>query len=320
MRGFILDWQKIKNFFFFWVVLLLVSCNSSLEEIKKNLNEKKYNQALEQLAPLVKKENKDALYLMSSIYHYGLGVEKDQKKSDEFMLRAAKRGLKEAQYNVGVFFTFGWPSDAKDSKSFDFDLATFWYWNAAKQNMPMSSINYGVLSEYSKNAKQKDSPVYLLKWNEGDALAEYNLGFSYFYGQGAVLSYEKAYGYFLSAKSKGILTANTYLGYLLLYGLGTKKNAHQAILFWLEYLEKAEKPGMQWLSNVFLEKQSLFYDPPLANAMLEYCSQTKKTTYQTIDSHSDCQVEEPGKQELKQWIKGRLEKTILLKNPNQTSP
>src|ERR1700757_526426 len=67
---------------------------------------------------------------------------------------------------------------------------------------------------------------------EGDAKAQYKLGWSYMTGSGVTKDYEEALHWYISAAKQGSADAEFVLGYMYEQGLGVKKDYGQAFLYY----------------------------------------------------------------------------------------
>jgi len=83
-----------------------------------------------------------------------------------------------AQYNIGVFYENG------DYVNHDFEEAAKWYRLAAERGIIDAQMHLSILLR--KHLGKKDESVYwcLKAAEQGDAQAQFNLGVSYFYGDG----------------------------------------------------------------------------------------------------------------------------------------
>ena len=88
-----------------------------------------------------KKDDCLAQYLMGRMYHYGLGVTKDDKKAVEWYTKAAEQGYARGQYNLGDMYENG-KGVTKDLKN-----AVEWYTKAAEQGNAPGQCNLGYMYE-----------------------------------------------------------------------------------------------------------------------------------------------------------------------------
>ena len=79
----------------------------------------------------------------------------------------------------------------------------------------------------------------LKKAEDGDAEAQWSLGFKYYQGEEVSQNYKKAFSWYTKSANQGYSLAQTSLGTSYLYGHGVPQNHEKA----LEWLIKAAKQG-----------------------------------------------------------------------------
>lgn len=92
--------------------------------------------------------------MLGDRYYYGKGVKQNYKKAFEWYMKAAKCGVREAQYNVGGCYELGRGTEM------DIDKAIFWYTKAAELGLEEAKRNL-VRIELQKSNTQEDITSYL---------------------------------------------------------------------------------------------------------------------------------------------------------------
>ena len=75
---------------------------------------------------------------------------------------------------------------------------------------------------------------------QGDAMAQNNLGAMYNNGQGVVQSYQQAMAWYQKAANQGVAQAQNNLGAMYANGLGVAKNYQQAKAWWQKVLAQPD--------------------------------------------------------------------------------
>ncbi len=93
--------------------------------------------------------------------------------------------------------------------------------------------------------------------NEGDALAQNDLGNRYRYGKGVTLDYNAAVIWYEKSANQGLSPAKMNLGYMYDLGLGVTQNKEKAIHLYLEAANAGEPRGMIKLSEKYQKGDGL---------------------------------------------------------------
>ena len=137
--------------------------------------------------------------------------EKQSTMSNEvkMYLELAKKGIFEAQYNLGVCYEQG------DGIAQDFEQALYWYAKAAEQGYAKAQYNLGILyyngcgteADHVKAAK-----LFELSAEQGDMYAQYNMGVCCYTGDGVETDISKGIEWFMKAAEQGHPEAKKILG------------------------------------------------------------------------------------------------------------
>ena len=173
------------------------------------------NKAAEQLLP-------NALLEMFYCYSNGHGVAKSDVIAGQYALKAANLGVKDAQYNVGVFYLKG---------------------------------SYGFPIDNEKG-------IYYLELaaNQGEVDALYYLGRHYVVGDVCKVNYEKAFTYLQNALNKEQYRAAYYLGLMYENGYYVIKNNKEAIRYFDLVREKIADITVYEDAYSYLETGCCYYE------------------------------------------------------------
>ncbi|MEZ5759215.1 MAG: tetratricopeptide repeat protein [Emcibacteraceae bacterium] len=190
-------------------------------------DEKKSNEWMEKAAKL---GDPGGELNMGIAYKIGIGgLKKDDKKAFEWFQSAAEKGLAQAEYETAVAYQYGVGVPR------DFNKAREWYLKAAEQNHAAAQNNlagiYGDGQGVPKNAETARSWLEKAAANENpDAL--YTLGVIYHQGVGVKQDFTEAANYFRRAFVAGKSEAAAYLAEYHYMGKGVGKSPVNAMM-WL---------------------------------------------------------------------------------------
>ena len=130
------------------------------------------------------------------------------------------------------------------------------------------NYNLALDYEHGRNGKKKDKAkavyYYMKAAEEGNALAQLNLGVCYEYGDGIKQNLGKAVALYVSASERGNAKAQCNLGYCYFNGVGVGKDIKKAVLWY----DKAAKAGnvraMNNLGYCYENGQGVACDPKRA--------------------------------------------------------
>ncbi len=111
----------------------------SLAAGKKAFDKSQYDTARRHLLPLARKGNTEAQYLMGVIYSHAKGNLRDYQKAAYWYDKAAEKGVKEAQFNLGFMLYQGaGESGSSSSVAQDYAQSAKYLKLAADQGVPMA--------------------------------------------------------------------------------------------------------------------------------------------------------------------------------------
>lgn len=152
---------------------------------------------LEQLKTKAKNGDKQAQYNMG-VYYSQSG---DYKQAVKWYKKSAEQNYAFAQHNLGYCYEHG------EGVPQDYEKAAEWYKKATAKGDPNAQNNLGVLYEEGLGVKKnlkKAVELYTLSAKQGHAEAQYNLGYCYYLGKGVPQSTETALEWFKAAAEQGL--------------------------------------------------------------------------------------------------------------------
>ena len=123
---------------------------------------------------------------------------------------------------IGYDYDFG-----INGKPQDYAMAVKYYRLSAEKGYALAQYNLGVCYQYGQGAPQdyKEAVrLFRLAADQGDALAQNNLGYCYKLGQGVPQDYKEAVRLFRLAADQGNADAQNNLGYCYKYGQGVPQD------------------------------------------------------------------------------------------------
>lgn len=199
--------------------------NKSIPNTENNTN------SLENIVILASKGDITALYNLGNRYEFGIGVAQNYQKAMEYFTKAANKGHAEAAFCLGYFYEYG------RIGSPDLEKAEIWYKKAANQGHEAAIKTLKRFkNSFSINDDIKNYQALALN---GNAIAQYKLGYYYYSGQGGSRDYYKAVEWYSKAAEQGNVDAQTNLGYCYDMGHGVTRNYTKAV----EWYTKAAKQG-----------------------------------------------------------------------------
>jgi TPR repeat protein/membrane associated rhomboid family serine protease len=95
---------------------------------------------------------------------------------------------------------------------------------------------------------------------EGDAVAQFNLGLNYYKGQGVEQNYTEAAKYFRKAAEQGHATAQCYLGLMYGNGRGVEKDEYEAVKWYRKSAEQGFAGAQKNLGVMYMNGQGVEQD------------------------------------------------------------
>ncbi len=122
--------------------------------------------------------------------------------------------------------------------------ATKWFRKAAEQGDVMAQYNLGIMYDVGRGVTQDYAEA--VKWygkaaDQGDAKAQYNLGLVYVKGQGVAQDNAGAVKWYRNAAEQGNVAAQTFLGNMYKTGRGVTQDYVQAHMWFNLVAAKGEE-------------------------------------------------------------------------------
>lgn len=199
-----------------------------IDEIKKDEEE-----AVKWYSIAAESEHADAQYWLGVCYSLGEGIENSREKAIEWWRKAAEKGHSRAQYTLGKsLFYSGKTMEAKK------------WLNKAEKNGDSEAKDF--LRKFEKDLDEID--LYTAEIDqlieaaeEGDARAQYVLGFQYAAGVNVDRDESKEIEWIGKAAEQGNVDAQVSLGMCYQYGSGVGIDVKKAV----EWYRKAAEKGSQ---------------------------------------------------------------------------
>ncbi|MDE0202210.1 MAG: SEL1-like repeat protein [Rhodospirillaceae bacterium] len=181
----------------------------------------------------------EAQYELGVAYDHGLGVTQNHATAAGWYQRAAEQGLTDAQYNLATLYDEGLGTPR------DIDLAREWYIRAADAGEARAMNNLGYIHEKGLlGVRDYDKAVvwYRRAAREGLAIAQSNLAALHYLGRGVARDFEQAHRWYEAAAAQGDALGQNGLGLLYANGLGVERDLIQAMA-WFNLAAHAEGPA-----------------------------------------------------------------------------
>lgn len=180
----------------------------------------------------------------------------DLQMTINWFSEAAKQGMPESQYNMGIFFVRG------EYVQRDLKLARYYFEQAAKQGLQQAYDTLKAWDEMEDNtdtsaedAAHESTLQAILadieaKANNGDAEAQFALGCYNNDGDSMPVNYEKAVYWFTKAAEQGHAGAQCNLGVKYVQGEGVEPNLQIGIDWLLKAAEQGDEIAMRHLNYI----------------------------------------------------------------------
>jgi TPR repeat protein len=182
------------------------------------------------------KGHRRAQYELGMCYLKGLDVEKDEIKAFEWIQKAAEEGHAVAGYHLGMCFFYGAGVEKDEGKGFK------WIQKAAEQGYAVVQyyLGIGYFSDYGM-AKDK---LKAFEWiqkaaKQGHKKAQYEVGLGYLEGLYVEKDEVKSFGWMKKAAKQGHAKAQYMVGKCYLEGRGVEKGGAESF----GWMEKAAEKG-----------------------------------------------------------------------------
>ena len=154
------------------------TAHTGLQDASTAFFKRDYSTAFKEFKPLAEQGNAEAQFSLGLMYEHAFGVRRDNAEAVKWYRKAAEQGQKEAQFSLGVMYYVG-----KQGYSESF---------LSEMSMPLAERELfsltSVPQDYAEAARW-----YRKAAEQGDPIAQQNLGYMYLYGQGVQQDYIHAY-------------------------------------------------------------------------------------------------------------------------------
>ena len=168
----------------------------------------------------------EAQFELGVAYDQGLGVTQNHATAAGWYHRAAEQGLTDAQYNLATLYDEGLGTPR------DLERARDWYMRAADAGEPRAMNNLGYIYEKGlAGARDYSEAVvwYRRAARKGLAIAQSNLAALHYLGRGVARDYEQSHRWYKAAAEQGDAVGRSGLGLLYANGLGVERDLVRAM-------------------------------------------------------------------------------------------
>jgi TPR repeat protein len=183
--------------------------------------------------------------LLAKAYRRGLGVETDLAKSSEYLLKAAKAGIAEAQGQMGLNYWFASGVEENHAEAYK------WLNMCALQGEGRGLYLLGKATEGGIGCKKDHKEafrLYQLAAEKEEVDAVYQLAECFYYGTGVEKDPQQAIIHYKQAARMGSNRAKTDLGWFLYQGEYVETNYDEAAKWFIEAANQDEPRAMYFLA------------------------------------------------------------------------
>lgn len=186
----------------------------------------------------------EAMYMLSTIYYRGYGVEKNPKKGFEYANLALKEGFKSANSEVAWDYIEGKSMEKDTTKALNsFKEGLNHLEKLQKQEKNLADLALGRMYYYGYAVPidtVKAMQYFKIAAERGDPVAMRNLGLHYFYGEGTEVNEEEALKWYRKSAKTGYPLGIHTLGLAFEYSDQGYRNIDSAIYYYKTASEKNE--------------------------------------------------------------------------------
>jgi len=214
---------------------------------------KAYPKAIEWFKQQEKKGVPEAQHDIGRMFYSGEMVDADYQKAYHWFNLSSNQGLPQAQYMIGLmhYNGLGVPKDMAE--------AAVWYEKAATSGLAAAQFNLALLYAEGMGVPENYPEalrLYTLAANQGDADAQHNLALMYENGEGTEQNYNKAAELLQLAATQGQANAIGDLGRMYLYGKGVRQDDERAKQLFEQSAQKGSCSGISGLGLLELKIQA----------------------------------------------------------------
>lgn len=208
-----------------------------LDQARAYIDEQRYAEAVELVAPLASEGHSGAQNILGILYAQGWGVDQDLGKAREWLEKSAAGGSAHAYFNLAYMYATGNGVEKDCGKAVELWLTP------AEQGDPVAQVNVGSLYADGSECTPQDFDEairwYRLAAEQNDPVAQHSIGAIHAMGAGVEQSYEKAREWYEKAAAQGYADSQATLGWMYFAGEGVEPDLDKA----REWYEKAAAQG-----------------------------------------------------------------------------
>ena len=245
---------SIRLIFFIYLLASSAIANAGLQEGLNAYHNGNYRVALKELPQFADKGDAASQFILGAMNNFGQGVPKDYTKAMMWYLKAADQGYMAAQLNIGVMYSLGIgvPHSTR--------LAEEWYRKATAQEKDNRKVAQTQTTPDTQAKAEVDEQVMVAKEirrkvgfqeherideevraaEQGNAIAQFNLGMKLADGQGSIQDYTSAMSWLLKAANQGNASAEYRLGVMYANGEGVQKDYSEAVMWYRKAAEHGD--------------------------------------------------------------------------------
>ncbi|KAF9902540.1 hypothetical protein EC991_004792 [Linnemannia zychae] len=233
-------------------------------------------------------------------------------ESVEELKHTAKYGDKDAQVRFATMFR-----DGQGGVPQDYEAAMDWYLKAANQGDDVAQYNLGHMyhNGYGVLEDFKQAMIwYLAAADQGYALAEHNVGFMYSRGEGTDQDFSQAFEWYHKAAEHGLASAQFNVGHCYNNGDGVEENPSQAMEWYLKAAEQGLVEAQFQIGQLYRQGRGVEQDYSAAfEWYLKAADQSDADAQQVIGCfyHDGLSVEQDYKVSLHWFLKAALQGSAM---------
>lgn len=229
--------------------------------------EKDLEQTIKWWKEAANQEHVEAQFNLGVSYYAGVRVEKDLKESVKWLKKAAKQQYAKAQVNLGVFYYEGIGVEKNHQKAIEL-------WKKAEKQghseaktllerygkKPDTSHLKGKGTVKDPTQTEETADLYREAAEQGNAIAQYKLGYCYAEGKGVTKNPRKAAEWWEKSAKQGHATAQSNLGAYYAAGMGVTQNFKKAVELWKEAAKQKDVVAQFNLGRAYAQGEGVDKD------------------------------------------------------------
>lgn len=213
---------------------------ASIVAAERAIQQSAFDKALEELRPLAKDGDPEALYLLGTLYRDGKGVERDTEQATNYFNSASRQG------HIGSVNALREMKNEVYKKEFDQLLPD------AESGVARAQNRIGEMYEFAQGVPRDLQQAF--NWYTKAATSDYlpaihNLARSYNFGTGTAVNFEKAESLFRQAAAQGYAESMFFLGTMYATHNGADKNIDPDVLAYA-WMACAAERGSQTANTI----------------------------------------------------------------------